>query len=122
MLPMECIGTMKNMLKVLQESHQQQFKTIEELKTQIQEQETRIQTLEQMNHQRLCLMRANILIDFVKKICPKTHVPSTSSQNQLGHESTRLALDAASIDKKKLLKADIDLKYLDVLKNFSWVN
>ena len=81
-----------------------------------------MQTLEQINHQRLCLMRANILIDFVKKICPKSHVPSTSSQNQSGHDSTRLALDAAYIDEKKLLKADIDLKYVDVLKIFSWVS
>lgn len=40
----------------------------------------------------------------------------------LGHDSTRLALDAASIDKKKLLKAELDPKYIDVLKNFSWVN
>lgn len=61
-------------------------------------------------------------MDFVKRIYLKMYVPSNSSQNQPGHESSRLALDATSINKKKLLKAGIYLKYIDVLKNFSWVN
>lgn len=110
---------MQNTLKVLEEGHQQQCKTIKELKIQItelntqnMEQDIRMVDLEKMNHQRLHLMIANILVDFVKKMCPKTHVPSSSSQSSLGHESSRLALDAASIDKKKLLKADTDLKYI----------
>lgn len=68
------------------------------------------------------MMRANILTDFVKKICPKSHIPSMSSQNPLGHGSTRLALDAASIDRKEILKAEVDPKYLDIPKNFSWVS
>lgn len=122
LLPMECIGTMQNTLKVLEEDYQQQCTNIEELKIQITEQNSRIKDLEQMNQQRLRMMKANILTNFVKKICPKLHVPSTSSQNPLGHEFTWLALDPASIDWKKLLKADIDLKYIDILKNFSWVN
>lgn len=110
MLPMEYIGTMQNTLKVLEEGHEQRCKTIEglkiqitELNTQNMEQDIRMMDLEKLNHQRLSLMRTNILLDFVKKMCPKTHVPSSSSQSPLGHESTRLALDAASIDKKKLL-------------------
>lgn len=74
-----------------------------------------------MIHQRLRLMRANLLVDFVKRMCPKSHASSSSSRSPQGHKSTRLVLDAASIDKKKLLKAEIDLKYMDILKNFSWV-
>lgn len=58
MLPMDCIGTMQNTLKVLEKGHEQQCKTIEELKIQIMEQNIRMMDLEKMNHQRLSLMRA----------------------------------------------------------------
>lgn len=65
MLPMDCIGTMQNTLKVLEKGHEQQCKTIEELKIQIMEQnirmmdqDIRMMDLEKMNHQRLSLMRA----------------------------------------------------------------
>lgn len=79
MLPMECIVTMQNTLKVLAEGQEQQSKTIEKLKTQNMEQDIRLLDLEKMNSQRLSMMRANILVDFVKKMCPKTYVPSSSS-------------------------------------------
>lgn len=46
------------------------LKTIEQLKIQMQEQDTRIQTLEQMNHQRLSLMRANITNGFCQENMP----------------------------------------------------
>lgn len=37
----------------------------------------------------------------------------------LEYNSSRLAIKAASIDKKKLLKAKIDPKYVGILKIFS---
>lgn len=66
------------------------------------------------------MMRSNLLSDFVKKICGESHSTITPVQNSFGHDSSRLALDAASNDCKKLLKAEIDPRHVVVLK-ISWV-
>lgn len=63
---------MQNKPKVVEKDQLQQGKYVEELKIQIMEQDTRIKNLEHMNRQRLRLMRANALTDFVKKTCLQT--------------------------------------------------
>ena len=106
---------------------QQQMAEQQEVRIMAQEVEmtaqlVRITALEHTNKDWLKMMRANLLSDFVKKICGKSPVPSTPVQNLLGQDSSRLAIDAASIDRKTHLKAEVDPKYVDVLKNFSWVS
>lgn len=115
LLPMECINNMQKSIKQLEQENPQLQKQVTELQKQVTE-------LQQINRYRLKMMRANLLTDFVKKICGKSPVPSSPVQNSLGHDSSRLAIEAASIDRKKLLKAEVDPKYVSVLKNFSWVN
>lgn len=65
------------------------------------------------------MIRANLFTNFIEKICRKFLVPSSLIQYLLGHDFSRLAIEAVSIDWKKLLKAEIDPKYLSILKNFS---
>lgn len=115
LLPMECIHSMQNSVKQLEQETTGQQRQLTQLQKQITE-------LQHINKYRLKMMRANLLTDFVKKICGKSPVPSSPVQNSLGHDSSRLAIEAASIDRKKLLKAEVDPKYVSVLKNFSWVN
>lgn len=115
LLPMECINNMQKSIKQLEQEATEQQR-------QLTEQQRQLTELQQINKSRLKMMRANLLTDFVKKICGKFPVPSSPVQNSLGHDSSRLAIEAASIDRKKLLKAEVDPKYVSVLKNFSWVN
>ena len=93
-------------------------KSIKQLEQDTTEQHRQITELQQMNKYRLKMMRANLLTDFAKKIRGKSPIPSSPVQNSLGHDSSRLAIDEASIDRKKLLEAEVDPKYVDVLKKF----
>ena len=129
LLPMECIGNMQKSIKHLEQDNMKQQQMAEQQEVRITAQEVKmtaqlvqITALEHINKDWLKMMRANLFSDFVKKICGKSPVPHTPVQNSLGHDSFRLAIDAASIDRKKLLKAEVDPKYVDVLKNFSWVS
>lgn len=132
LLPMECINNMQKQLteqerrlteqqRHLTEQQRHFTEQLTEQQRQLTEQQRQLTELQKINTSRLKMMRANLLTDFVKKICGKFPVPSPV-QNSLGHDSSRLAIEAASIDRKKLLKAEVDPKYLSVLKNFNWVN
>ena len=102
----------------LQHKAKQQEVRFMELQHMAKQQEVRITALQHVNKHRLKMMRANLLSDFVKKICGNYPVPSTPVQNSLGHDSSRLAIDAAPIDRKNLLKGEVGPKYVDVLKKF----
>lgn len=115
LLPMDCINNMQKSIKKLEQETTDQKSQLTQLRKQMTE-------LQQINKHRLKMMRANLLTDFVKKMCGKSPMLSSPAQNSLGHDSSRLGMEAASIDRNKLLKADVDPKYVDVLKNFNWVN
>ena len=68
------------------------------------------------------MIHTNLFTDFIKKICRKSPVLFSPMQNLLGYDSSRLEIEATSIDWKQLLKTKVDPKYIDILKNFSWVN
>lgn len=63
-------GTMQIRSRSLTKLISNSLKTIEQLKIQMQEQDTRIQTLEQMDHQRLSLVGANITNGFCQENMP----------------------------------------------------
>lgn len=65
------------------------------------------------------MILTNLLTDFVKRIYGKSPVSFLLIENLLKYNFSRLAIETASIDQKKLLKAKIDLKYISILKNFS---
>lgn len=123
LLPMECIGNMRKSIKQLEQKiteHERQFTEYERKITELQGQLQQVKgQLQRINKHLLKTMRTNLLTDFVKKICGKPLIllhPSKIRWDMI------LATDAASINRKKLLKAEVDPKYVAVLKNFSWVN
>ena len=95
LLPMECINNMQKSIKQLEQENPQLQKQITELQKQATEFQKQVTELQQINKYRLKMMRANLLTDFVKKICGKSPVPSSPVQNSLGHDSSRLAIEAA---------------------------
>lgn len=103
LLPLKCLGEMQQAIK-----HMEQGKT--EQNVRITEYEARLRALEEVNDNRSKMMRSSILSDFVKKICGKSQATTTPVQNSLGYDSLRLAIDAASINRRKLLKAEVDPK------------
>lgn len=92
LLPTERIDNMQKSIKQLEHKiteHQRQFT----------EQQRQITELQQMNKHRLKMLRANPLVDLVKKLCGKSPVPSSPVQNLLGHDSSRLAIPLLYIKK-----------------------